>query len=98
MRLNETAMSVGLNMEYPNGKGYPGEGHRAQMEEVTHTQSISRVGLYLMTRENCRSEQILKITHPYRPDLSGINREYPAKVVRVDCLNDRKWSIAVEFL
>jgi PilZ domain len=75
-----------------------GTGDRGQMEEVTRTQSISRGGLYFVTRENCRAEQILKITYPYWTESSGINREYPAKVVRVDCLSDGAWGVAVEFL
>jgi hypothetical protein len=41
-----------------------GTGDRAQMEEATRTQSISRGGVYFVTRENCRAEQILKITYP----------------------------------
>jgi PilZ domain len=75
-----------------------GTGDRGQMEEVTRTQSISRGGLYFVTREDYRAEQILKITYPYWTESGGINSEYLARIVRLDCLRGGDWGVAVEFL
>jgi hypothetical protein len=75
-----------------------GTGDRGQMEEVTRTQSISRGGLYFVTREDYRAEQMLKITYPFWTESSGINKEYSAKIVRLDCLRDGTCGVAVKFL
>ena len=75
-----------------------GTGDRGQTEEATRTQSISRGGLYFVTREEYRAEQILNITYPYWPEFGGINKEYPAKVVRRELLKDGTWGVAVKFL
>jgi PilZ domain-containing protein len=75
-----------------------GTGNHGQMEEITHTQSISRGGLYFVTREDYREGQILKITYPYWTESGGINSEYRAKIVRLDRLSEGAWGIAVEFL
>ncbi len=75
-----------------------GTGDHGETEEVSRTQSISRGGLYFVTREEYRAEQILKITYPYWPEFGGINKEYPARIVRRDRLKDGTWGVAVRFL
>jgi hypothetical protein len=75
-----------------------GAGDHGETEEVTRTQSISKGGLYFVAREEYRAEQILKITYPYWPEFGGINKEYPARIVRRDRLKDGTWGVAVKFL
>jgi hypothetical protein len=75
-----------------------GTGDRGRMEEITRTQSISRGGLYFVTRESYRAEEVLKITYPFWTQHGGINREYSARVVRLVCMSDGTWGVAVDFL
>src|SRR6202011_1552493 len=75
-----------------------GTGERGRIEETTFTQSISRGGLYFVSREEWSAGQILNITYPYWTDLGGINTEYTAKVLRLDPLKDETWGVGVEFL
>jgi PilZ domain len=75
-----------------------GTGDRDKSEEIIYTQSISRGGLYFVSRQEWRAEEILKIVYPYWTEANSINTEYVAKVVRVDCLSDGAWGVAVEFL
>jgi hypothetical protein len=40
----------------------------------------------------------LNVIYPYWTGPGSINREYPARVARLDPLPDRSWGVAVEFL
>jgi hypothetical protein len=40
----------------------------------------------------------LKVIYPYWTGPGSINREYSARVTRLDRLPDRSWGVAVEFL
>jgi hypothetical protein len=75
-----------------------GVGKQSHLEEVTHTQSISRGGLYFVTRETYQANQILKISYPFWTDPGAINCEYPAKVMRVDRISDHAWGVGIQFL
>jgi hypothetical protein len=73
-------------------------GSQGQVEEITRTQSIARGGLYFVTCEDYQKEQVLKITFPYWNEPGGINREYAAKVVRLDHLPNKACGVGVDFL
>jgi hypothetical protein len=75
-----------------------GVGKHSHMDEVTHTQSISRGGLYFQTREAYQANQTLKIAYPFWTDPGAINCEYPAKVMRVDRISDHAWGVGIQFL
>ena len=67
-------------------------------EEVTHTQNVSRSGVYFVTRRKSYvSQMALKVTYPYWAERGAINREYRAKIVRMDRMADGSVGIAVEF-
>jgi hypothetical protein len=67
-------------------------------EEITQTHSISRSGLYFVTPEEYKKDQVLKINFPYWSEHGGINTEYSAKVVRLDRRPDQTWGVGVDFL
>ena len=68
------------------------------LEEVTQTENVSRSGLYFITRRSTYELQMaLKITYPYWTELTAINRDYSAKVVRLDRLRGDRVGVAVEF-
>jgi hypothetical protein len=75
-----------------------GVGKHSHLKEVTHTQSISRGGLYFVTREAYQANQTLKISYPFWTDPGAINCEYPAKVMRVDRISDQAWGVGIQFL
>ena len=66
-------------------------------EDVTRTQSISRGGLYFLTSKEYKYDQALRINFPFWNEPGGINREYAAKVVRVDPLPDNTWGVGIDF-
>jgi hypothetical protein len=70
----------------------------AFLEELTHSENVSRSGLYFVTRRSAYKLQMaLKITYPYWTERTAINQEYNAKVVRLDRLRDGLVGVAVEF-
>lgn len=69
-----------------------------QSNETTRTSNVSLTGLYFRTPENYQIGSHLQITYPYWTGPGSINREYPARVARLDRLPDRSWGVAVEFL
>lgn len=71
---------------------------QSHREEITHTQNVSIGGLYFRTRETYRIGSNLRITYPYWTGPGSINKEYPARVSRLDQLPDGSWGVAVEFL
>jgi hypothetical protein len=71
---------------------------RRLLEEVTYTQNVSRIGLYFVTRETYQAGLALKVTYPYWTQPGAINREYDAKIVRLDHLLDRACGVAIEFM
>jgi hypothetical protein len=75
-----------------------GTTQQGQIEEITTTQSISLGGLYFITRRSYGDGSELKVTYPFWTDLGAINREYAARVDRLDHLPEKTWGVAVEFL
>jgi hypothetical protein len=69
-----------------------------QCDEITLTENVSLTGLYFSSMENYRVGTQLQVTYPYWTDPGGINREYPARVARLDRLPDGSAGIAIEFL
>ena len=67
-------------------------------EETTRTQNVSMTGLYFRTQSTYKIGTHLKIVYPYWTDPGSINKEYSARVSRIDRLPDEFWGIAVEFL
>jgi hypothetical protein len=67
-------------------------------EEITRTQNVSLSGLYFRTPESYGEGSPLQVTYPYWTDPGSINREYPARIARLDRLPDQTWGVAVEFL
>jgi len=68
------------------------------LDEITRTQNVSRSGLYFVSaRSTYVPEMALKVTYPYWTELGAINREYSAKIVRIDHMKDGYVGIAVEF-
>jgi len=71
---------------------------QSQSDETTRTQNVSLSGLYFRTQENYRIGSPLRVTYPYWTGPGSINREYAARVARLDRLQDIFWGVAVEFL
>jgi hypothetical protein len=68
------------------------------LDEVTHTENVSRSGLYFVTKRSTYAPRmLLKVIYPYWTELGAINREYGAKIVRMDPMEDDCIGIAVEF-
>lgn len=67
------------------------------LEEITHSQNVSRSGLYFVTRINYEADMALRLTYPYWKEPGSMNWEYPAKVVRLVSLPERTWGVALEF-
>jgi hypothetical protein len=74
------------------------DSEQSQREETTRTQNVSLSGLYFRTRENYKIGSNLRITYPYWTVPGSINKEYAARVSRLDRLPDGFWGVAVEFL
>jgi hypothetical protein len=72
--------------------------HGGPDEEITHTQNVSRHGVYFITLERYRDGSHLEVTYPYWAEHGGINRVYPARIARLDRLSHNTWGVAVEFL
>jgi hypothetical protein len=72
-------------------------GRNREIQEVTKTHSISRGGLYFITTREYKIDQSLRINFPYWDDHGGINREYDAKVIRLDRLPGQEWGVGVDF-
>jgi len=71
---------------------------KKQSDEITLTQNVSLSGFYFRTQKNYPLGSQLKVIYPYWTGPGSINREYPARVARLDPLPDRSWGVAVEFL
>ncbi len=71
---------------------------QSQIDEITLTLNVSLRGLYFRTQENYQIGSPLQVTYPYWTGPGSINREYSARVARLDRLPDRAWGVAVEFL
>lgn len=69
-----------------------------QRDETTRTQNVSLSGVYFRTLENYQIGSNLRITYPYWTGPGSINKEYAARVSRIDRLPDGSWGVAVEFL
>ena len=69
-----------------------------QCDEITFTKNVSLTGLYFSSVENYQLGTHLQVTYPYWTHPGGINREYPARVARLDPLPDGSVGIAIEFL
>jgi len=69
-----------------------------QIDETTRTENVSLTGLYFRTHENYQIGWSFRVTYPYWTGHGGINREYSARVSRLDRLPDGFWGVAVEFL
>jgi hypothetical protein len=67
-------------------------------EELTHSENVSRSGLYFVThRSTYELQMALRVTYPYWTESNAINQEYTAKVVRLDRLRGGMVGVAVEF-
>lgn len=75
-------------------RGSTQQGHG---EEITYTQNVSLSGLYFVTVQSYREGAPLRVTYPYWTDPGRINREYSARIARLDRLPDEAWGVAVEF-
>jgi hypothetical protein len=71
---------------------------QSQREEITRTQNVSLSGLYFRTQENYKLGSHLRITYPYWTGPGSINKEYVARVSRLDRMPDGSWGVAVEFV
>jgi hypothetical protein len=68
------------------------------VDELAYTENVSRSGLCFRTRSSSYKLQMdLMVTYPYWTDPGAINREYRAKVVRMDPMTDGSFGVAVEF-
>src|SRR4029077_17158407 len=69
-----------------------------QTDEINSTLNVSLSGFYFSTRENYKIGSRLQVAFPYWAAPGSINREYPARVTRLDPLPDGSLGVAVEFL
>ena len=69
-----------------------------QNEEITCTQNVSLAGIYFRTQQNYAVGSSLLVTYPFWTGPGSINKEYSARVARLDPLPNRSWGVAVEFL
>jgi len=68
------------------------------VEETTHTLNVARGGLYFLSGHPYVAGLRLLVTYPYWQGHDAINREYPARVVRVESQADGRHGVAVQFL
>jgi hypothetical protein len=73
-------------------------GEHERQGTVTQTQNISRTGLLFFTSERYQVGDIVLVTFPYWGEFGGINREYRAKILRIDSLPDNGLAVAIRFL
>jgi hypothetical protein len=71
---------------------------RSPGDEVTFTQNVSRSGLYFTTQRDYQIGSPVQVTYPYWKEPGSINKEYSARVTRIDRLPDSSWGVAVEFV
>jgi len=71
---------------------------QCQSEEITRTENVSLGGLYFTTQGNYQIGSRLLVTYPHWTGPGSINREYSARVARLDRLPDHTLGVAVEFL
>ena len=71
---------------------------RNQTDEINSTLNVSLSGFYFSTRENYKIGSRLQVAYPYWAVPGSLNREYPARVTRLDTLPDGSLGVAVEFL
>jgi hypothetical protein len=67
-------------------------------DEVTLTQNVSRSGLYFTTQRDYQIGSPLQVIYPYWREPGSINKEYSARVTRIDPLPDGSSGVAVEFV
>jgi hypothetical protein len=68
------------------------------VDELSHSQNVSRSGLYFLTRSlSYKPQMALKVTYPYWTEPGAINREYRAKVLRLDRMTDGSLGVAIGF-
>lgn len=65
--------------------------------EITHTQNVGKRGVYFLSRNPYYKGARVQVTYPYWDTPGGINREYPAQVVRIDEREGVK-GVALNFL
>lgn len=69
-----------------------------KVDEMTHTANVARGGLYFISSNPYTIGLTLTITYPYWEGPGAINKEYPARIVRVDAQADGRRGVAVKFL
>jgi hypothetical protein len=68
------------------------------VDELVYSENVSRSGLYFLTRNaSYKLQMAVLVTYPYWTDPGAINRQYRAKVVRIDSMIDGSFGLAVEF-
>jgi len=72
---------------------------RDSFDDLARTLNASRNGIYFKAwRHSYYKEMRLYVTYPYDPSPTAINKEFIARVVRIDPLPDGRNGIAVELL
>jgi hypothetical protein len=68
-----------------------------QEQEITNTVNVSRTGLRFITTKAYAPGLELLIVYPYWATQDPFNREYAARVIRIDSLPDGTQDVAVQF-
>lgn len=68
-----------------------------ELDETTRTENVARGGLYFLSRHPYYERMQVQVTYPYWQGPNAINRDYPAKVVRIDERPEYK-GVALKFL
>ncbi|MFQ5777398.1 MAG: PilZ domain-containing protein [Terriglobia bacterium] len=68
------------------------------LEETTRTENVAKGGLYFTSRNPYFLGQRLQVIYPYWDNPGAINDEYPAEVVRVAELSEKRKGVALKFL
>jgi hypothetical protein len=77
----------------------PSEPHRYEFDEILSTLNATRESAYFVSQNDLYEEGMrLFVTFPYSKAPGSINRDFVAKVVRIDDLGKGKRGIAVQIL
>lgn len=68
------------------------------VNEITETENVARGGIYFISSNPYYPGITVMVTYPYWEGHGALNREYPAKVVRIDSKPNDKRGVAVQFL
>ncbi|MFQ5926517.1 MAG: PilZ domain-containing protein [Terriglobia bacterium] len=69
-----------------------------EIDEMSRTENVARGGIYFISKNPYFPGITVMVTYPFWQEPGAINKEYPAKVVRIDSRPDDRRGVAMQFL